>query len=146
VDEIIMNTMQLVQRKYLSVGSKVKPLDFANLAQHLTLDVITYLSLGKPFGFITEDTDKYGYVKAIEENFPVINLFSAVPILSSISRIPAVQKFLIPTIKDKSGLGKAKAYVSPSMLCSTNTNIRTASRKTPLNSVSPTKKRSATTW
>lgn len=104
-----MDTMHLIQRKYLSVGSKVKPLDFANLAQHLTLDVITFLSLGKPFGFITEDTDKYGYVKSIEETFPVINLFSAVPILSSISRMPAIQKYLIPNIKDKSGLGKAKA-------------------------------------
>lgn len=104
-----MALVHLIQRKYLTVGSKVKPMDFAEIAQFLTLDVITFLSLGEPFGFISEDTDKYGYVKAIEDNFPVMNIFSAVPILSAIMRIPTVQNNLIPTVKDKTGLGKAKA-------------------------------------
>jgi hypothetical protein len=104
-----MNMVQLIQRKYLTTGSKVKPMDFAEMAQYLTLDVITFLSLGEPFGFISEDTDKYGYVKASEDNFPVMNLFSAVPLLSTIMRIPIVQNNLIPTINDKTGLGKAKA-------------------------------------
>jgi hypothetical protein len=109
VNDIIMNMVQLIQRKYLTTGSKVKPMDFAQIAQYLTLDVITFLSLGEPFGFISEDADKYGYVKAIEENFPVINFFSAVPILSAITRIPTVQNNLIPTVADNTGLGKAKA-------------------------------------
>lgn len=109
MNDIIMTMVQLIRQKYLTTGSKVKPMDFAEMAQYLTLDVITFLSLGEPFGFISEDTDKYGYVKAIEDNFPIMNLFSAVPLLSAIMRIPTVQNNLIPTVKDKTGLGKAKA-------------------------------------
>jgi hypothetical protein len=106
-----MNVVHLIQRKYLTVGSQLKVLDFAELAQYLTLDIITCLSLGEPFGFVSEDTDKYRYIKSIENNFPIINIFSAVPILSAIMRIPTVQNNLIPTVKDQTGLGKAKALV-----------------------------------
>ena len=102
----------MIRRKYLTVGAHVKRLDFAELAQYLTLDVVTFLSLGQPFGFVSEDTDKYEYVKSMEDNFPILNFFSIVPGLSDIMRIPTVQNSLIPTTKDKTGLGKAKAYVS----------------------------------
>jgi hypothetical protein len=104
-----MDVIHLIQRKYLTVSSQLKALDFAELAQYLTLDVITCLSLGEPFGFVSEDTDKYGYVKSVEANFPIMNFFSAVPFLSAIMRIPRVQNNLIPTVKDKTGLGKVKA-------------------------------------
>lgn len=84
-------------------------MDISQIVTYFTLDVITFLSLGEPFGFVTEDNDKYEYVKSLEESMPVLNLFSAVPILASIMRIPALQNNLIPTTKDKTGLGKVKA-------------------------------------
>lgn len=104
-----MDVVHLIKRKYLSVGSNVKPLDFAELAQYFTLDVITYLSMGEAFGFVAQDEDKYTYVKAMEDNFPVMNVFSAVPLLSAIARIPTVQANLVPSPKEKTGLGKVKA-------------------------------------
>jgi hypothetical protein len=110
-----MDVVHLIKRKYLSVGSNVKPLDWAELAQYFTLDVITYLSLGEAFGFVSEDTDQYTYVKSMEENFPIMNVFSAVPLLSAIARIPTVQANLIPSPKEKTGLGKVKALVSMSI-------------------------------
>jgi hypothetical protein len=85
-------------------------MDFAQIAQYLTLDVITSLSLGQPFGWVAEDKDMYDYVKTIEDNFPIMNVFSAVPLLSAIMRIPAVQKAAIPGVKDRVGMGKVKAY------------------------------------
>ena len=108
----MMDTMQLIKRKYLSVGSQVKALDFAELAQYLTLDVITYLSLGQPFGFVSEDTDKYDYVKSMEDNFPILNFFAIVPFMSDVMRIPTVQNSLIPTTKDKTGVGKSQSVCS----------------------------------
>ena len=85
-------------------------MDFAQIAQFLALDVITCLSLGQPFGWITEDKDMYEYVKTIEDNLPIMNVFSVVPLLSTIMRIPAVQKAAIPGVKDRVGMGKFKAY------------------------------------
>lgn len=104
-----METVRLIQRKYLSIGSQVRPMDFATIAQQVTLDIITYLALGKPFGYVSEDTDKYGYIKSIEDNFPLMNVFATLPVLSNIMRIPTVQNSFIPTTKDKTGLGKTKA-------------------------------------
>ena len=104
-----METVRLIQRKYLSVGSQVRRMDFAAIAQQLTLDVITYLALGEPFGYIRDDEDKYEYIKSIEDNFPLMNIFATIPVLSDIMRIPTIQNSLIPTTKDKTGLGKTKA-------------------------------------
>lgn len=104
-----METVHLIQRKYLSHGSQFRPMDFAAIAQQITLDVITYLALGRPFGYIAEDTDKYEYIKSIEDNFPLMNVFATLPVLSDIMRIPTVQNTFIPSAKDNTGLGKAKA-------------------------------------
>lgn len=102
--------IHLIRQKYLTHGPALKPMDFAQVAQYLTLDVITSLSLGQPFGWVAEDKDMYEYVKTIEDNFPIMNVFSAVPLLSAIMRIPAVQKAAIPGVKDRVGMGKVKAY------------------------------------
>ncbi len=104
-----MDVIQLIQRKYLSVRGNVKPLDFAQLGQFFTMDAITSLSLGEPFGYVTEDTDKYEYIKSIEDNLPVMHLFANIPTLLRFMTIPVVQKNMIPTVKDKTGMGKAKA-------------------------------------
>ena len=104
-----MQTVQLIKRKYVSVSSNIRPMDFAAIAQQLTLDMITLLGLGKSFGYISEDTDKYEYIKSMEEAMPLINIFATLPGLCDIMRIPSIQKNFIPTPKDKTGLGKAKA-------------------------------------
>jgi hypothetical protein len=88
-------------------------MDFAQIAQFLALDVITCLSLGQPFGWITEDKDMYEYVKTLEDNFPIMNFISVVPLLIAIMRIPVVQRVAIPGVKDRVGMGKAKAYGFP---------------------------------
>ena len=111
IDEIVTETVRLIQRKYLTVGSQMRRMDFAAIAQQITLDVITYLALGQPFGYIADDEDKYEYIKSIEDNFPLMNVFATLPVLSDIMRIPTIQNSLIPTTKDKTGLGKTKAYV-----------------------------------
>ena len=113
MDQVIWSLIHLVRRKYLTLGSVLKPMDFAQIAQFLALDVITCLSLGQPFGWIAEDKDMYEYVKTIEDNLPIMNVFSAVPLLSAIMRIPAVQKAAIPSVKDRVGMGKANAYGFP---------------------------------
>jgi len=110
---VIWSFIHLIRKKYLTLGSVLKPMDFAKIAQFLTLDVITCLSLGQPFGWITEDKDMYEYIKTMEENLPVMNIFSAIPLLSAIMRIPAVQKAAIPGVKDRVGMGKVKAYEFP---------------------------------
>lgn len=101
--------IRLIQTKYISTGSDLKRLDFANIIQFFTLDVIGSLSLSHEFGFLEEEKDQYQYVRTMEDNVPVMNIMSAVPILSKIMRIPAVQRVALPTVKDRVGMGRIKA-------------------------------------
>ena len=45
----------------------------------------------------------------MEDNVPVMNFMSAVPMLSRIMRIPAIQRAALPTVKDRVGMGAIKA-------------------------------------
>ena len=55
--------VNLIKRKYISTSSNLKRLEFANIVQYFTLDVITSLTLSHPFGWVENDQDMYRYVK-----------------------------------------------------------------------------------
>jgi cytochrome P450 len=114
MDKVLWALFDLIKQKYNSKGSILKPMDFAQIIQYFTLDVITSLALGHPFGYITDgdDVDKYDYVRTQEENFPAMNFISAVPALARILTIPSVQRKAIPTVKDRVGMGKVKAVTA----------------------------------
>jgi cytochrome P450 len=114
MDLVLWALFDLIKHKYNSTGSTFRPMDFAQVIQYFTLDVITSLGLGQPFGYITdgEDVDKYDYVKTMEANFPIMNFCSAVPFLATIMQIPSVQRNSIPTVKDRVGMGKVKAVTA----------------------------------
>lgn len=111
IDQTIGTLIDLIERKYLSDDSNTRPMDFAQIAQYFTLDVITELSLGQSFGYLENDEDVYAYVKTMEDNFPAMNFMSAVPALARMMRMQWFQKLALPTIKDKVGMGKVKGYV-----------------------------------
>ena len=101
----------LIEGKYLSDDSTYRPVDLAKIMQYFTLDVITSLSLSHPFGFLDTDSDVYGYVKTVDENFPIMSFMSVVPLFSAITRQHWFQKLTLPTVKDRIGLGKVTRCV-----------------------------------
>jgi cytochrome P450 len=111
MDEVILSMVDLLKSKYTSSGSTLKAVDIGQLLQYLTLDIITALSLGKPFGWITDDEDKFAYIATMEANMPAMNFMSAVPALSRLIRMPAVQRLILPSMKDRIGMGKVKAVI-----------------------------------
>lgn len=101
--------INLIKTKYTSRGPDLKRLEFANLIQFFTLDVITSLTLSHPFGWLSEEKDLYDYVKIMEDNLPVMYFMSAVPILSRIMAMPTIQRLVLPSVKDRVGMGRIKA-------------------------------------
>ncbi|KKY16998.1 putative cytochrome p450 [Phaeomoniella chlamydospora] len=108
MDSVLWSTIILL-KSYASKGADLKPLDFARTMQFFTLDVITSIALGQPFGFVTNDKDMYGYIGTMTANFPAMNFMAAVPILSRLMRNHWFQRATLPTVKDKIGMGKIKA-------------------------------------
>lgn len=108
VDVVLWDVINLINDKYISQGPDLKPLDFSAVMQYFTLDVVTSLSLGKAFGYVRQDKDIYNYIQTMWENFPVMNFMLAYPPVVRFLNLPAIQKNLVPSVKDRTGLGKIK--------------------------------------
>lgn len=72
VDKQLLNLIDLIERKYLSVDSVVKPFDLARTVQYFTIDVISDLAFGKAFGDLAKDEDVHGYIRALEDSLSVV--------------------------------------------------------------------------
>ena len=108
IDNIMWDVVNLIQRKYISRGNDIKPFDHSAVMQYLTLDVITALALGEPFGYVSQDKDIYDYISTMWTNFPVMNFMLAYPPIVKLMSHPMIQKAMVPSMKDKTGLGKIK--------------------------------------
>jgi cytochrome P450 len=80
-------------------------MDFAKLASFFTLDSLTTLTFGSPFGFVTKNEDLYDYVKTSNAFFPFMELGTNVPLIHSVLSSNLVQSIAGPKAEDRLGLG-----------------------------------------
>ncbi len=78
----------------------------ARKAAFFTLDVITDISFGQPFGNVTSDTDMYDYIELTEEMLKAMAKVTSIPILRMILDVEWVNKLLFPSDKSEKGIGK----------------------------------------
>ncbi|KAJ8071476.1 hypothetical protein OCU04_001796 [Sclerotinia nivalis] len=105
IDRQLNAFVDLIERKYLSTSTNFRPFDFAQKVQYFTLDAITDVAFGKPFGCIGQDDDMYDYIKMVDRLLPAAVFAGVLPWLLTLSRSFVVRPFL-PTEKDKLGFGK----------------------------------------
>lgn len=116
VDQNVLRLVDLLDTKYISVD---KPFDFGRKAQYFTLDVISDLAFGAPFGDVETDSDVHGYVTTMESSMPTIIVTTVLPWVIKMMQSP-IFKSMIPSETDSIGLGKTMAYVfsiRPCFLC-----------------------------
>lgn len=89
-------------RKYADQG---RPVDLGRRAQFFTLDVLSDLAFGEPFGFLETDSDVYEYIKTAEETLPMVMVTTVVPWLVKVLSSP-IFKRLLPSEKDRLGFGR----------------------------------------
>ncbi|KAM0421938.1 hypothetical protein ACHAPD_000379 [Fusarium lateritium] len=82
-----------------------KPVDLGRRAQFFTLDVISDLAFGEPFGFLETDSDVYKYIQITEETLPAVMVTTVIPWLVKVLSSPLF-KSLLPSEKDRLGFGK----------------------------------------
>lgn len=106
VDGRVMDHVNLIEAKYISTPNELKTLDLARVAQYFTVDVITDVAFGKPFGFLAADDDLHDYIKSLGPLMPVLELLANITWLCSILDNKYVKKLLTPTANDGSAMGK----------------------------------------
>jgi hypothetical protein len=102
--------IHLISSKYASSDSDSKPFDFGRKAQYFTLDVISDVAFGEPFGFLATDSDVHEYIKTTEEVLPTIIMVTVLPWLNWLLQSP-IFKAVLPSDKDQLGLGKVMGLV-----------------------------------
>ncbi|OLN85878.1 Pisatin demethylase 19 [Colletotrichum chlorophyti] len=101
IDENLLRLIALIDG-YIDAG---KPFDFGRKAQYLTLDVISDLAFGEPFGFIETDSDVHEYIQTTEKSAPFFMMSTVFPWVMKIFATPLL-KPLLPSETDSLGFGK----------------------------------------
>jgi cytochrome P450 len=108
IDKRLQELLELIRSKYLSMATQYKPMDLGRKIQYFTLDVISTIGFGQPFGDIKADSDLNDYIKSGEEGLTVVTLSIALG-LTPYLQWPPIARLLGPSEKDKSGFGKMLA-------------------------------------
>ena len=112
MDDRILDLLQLIDKEYLSVNSNIKQMDFAKIAQYFTLDVISDVAFGEPIGFLVKNEDLNGYCHVVEKALPTFEWLSVLPLVNQLFKLPWLKKTMMPSPKDKTGVGMIMGYVS----------------------------------
>ncbi|KAH6846992.1 pisatin demethylase [Chaetomium sp. MPI-CAGE-AT-0009] len=102
MDSDMLSLIDLLESRYIAHN---KAFDFGRKAQYLTTDVVAHLTLGKPMGFLANDTDMYNYIDIIEKQLPVMGMLLNFPEYISIVNLPFLNR-LFPKAGDKHGMGR----------------------------------------
>jgi cytochrome P450 len=94
-----------MQSKYLSTDANSKPVDFARKIQYFTLDVISDIGFGEPFGDLRADRDVNDYVKAGEMGLAITSIGMALG-LTGFLQTPFIARSLGPSEDDVVGFGR----------------------------------------
>ncbi|OCT52372.1 pisatin demethylase [Cladophialophora carrionii] len=102
INDRLLDLIALITREGIE---KRLPIDFATFAQYFTLDSLTHIAFGRPFGFLTHNEDLYNYNKTSTAFFPVLELGTNFPWVHAILSSPLLQALAGPKPEDKAGLG-----------------------------------------
>lgn len=111
IDSQIASLVNLIERKYISTSSDVRPIDLAQIAQYWALDVITSITLGDAFGYLTEDKDMYDFIKIIKGELPLATACSNTPTLGRLVFGTGLLALMGSNPKDDKGRGKLMGLV-----------------------------------
>ena len=104
IDVQISQLVRLIEAKYLSKGHEYRPMDFGEKGQFFTLDVISALAFGEPFGYLEEDSDCYDYIKITNSFIPIMLVLANIPTIATLLQ-SRLFRGLMPKESDKLGFG-----------------------------------------
>jgi cytochrome P450 len=98
-------------RKYAAPAASTKPstpMDLAEKIPYFTLDVISHVGLGEPFGDLLADKDQKGYLQASEEGLKIGNTAFAMG-FGWLRDTRIIGPAISPSEKDETGYGRMMA-------------------------------------
>ncbi|KAI1380990.1 cytochrome P450 [Hypoxylon crocopeplum] len=109
INSQIAHLIDVIRRKHLTTNSHFCNVDFAPLSRYFTLDVITRLAYGRPFGFLDADGDLYEYTTQLDRSMKAMSLAQEIPFFRSIAFSHFLFGLFGPKPTDEKGVGKIMA-------------------------------------
>jgi len=108
----VLELVNLIKQKYITVESQLKPMDMARKASFFTMDVISDIAFSRSWGGLEKDEDVNKWFEAMEGATPTAITISTLPWLASFFSIPFIGKLIKPSAKDKTGMGRLLGVVT----------------------------------
>lgn len=67
IDDQLVKLIQSIRKRYISTSEKTRPLEFVKMSQYFTVDTMTQISFGKPFGCMDVDGDVNDILDTVEK-------------------------------------------------------------------------------
>ena len=96
--------IELIDSKYLSTDTDIRPVELGQKIQYLGLDIIGEVAFGRQFGYLANDTDLYDVLKINKATLPILG---AACVYQELVRLlfKWPLRYLLPRDGDKTGLG-----------------------------------------
>ncbi|KAK3110938.1 hypothetical protein LTR53_014273 [Teratosphaeriaceae sp. CCFEE 6253] len=105
VDARIVDLVGLIRDRY--TGTII---DLADVMRFFTLDVLSTLAFGRPFGFMAANKDLWDYGKTNAEFMPIFQLQANHGWMRRILSSPVMQALAAPKVTDATGIGPALGF------------------------------------
>ncbi|VBB84318.1 Putative cytochrome P450 E-class, group I [Podospora comata] len=113
VDAQLVRLVDLIKRKYVSRNGELVQTDFSKISRFFTLDVISKLLFGTPWGHLDEGIDVLGWCVAMDDRLVLMFLMMELPALRNLfGGSYGLLRWFGPQPGDKSGLGVVMGYVN----------------------------------
>ncbi|CAJ2509046.1 Uu.00g140720.m01.CDS01 [Anthostomella pinea] len=111
VDDQLLKYLELVNSKYVSKPEDgiFRTVDLSRVTSFFTLDVISKVAFGQPFGFLDKDDDPFGYLASLAEMLLAVIVFGVYTEITNLMKIPLI-KAALPKSTDKRGLGRVMGF------------------------------------
>ncbi|KAK3388471.1 cytochrome P450 [Sordaria brevicollis] len=86
VDNNIERWINLIERKYISTDTELRPMELAHKAQYFTIDVMTELNSSEASGYLEQDRDVDGFIEVNDKFVPWVPTMMAFPAVNNILR------------------------------------------------------------
>lgn len=108
IDRQIERLKELIRTHYLSTPEQARKADLVWIIRFFTLDSVTELAYGEPFGYMKANADLFGYNKQVDDMTKPMAVMVDTPFLRTIVNSP-LAPHIMPKVTDKDGMGRLVA-------------------------------------
>ncbi|KAI8942935.1 hypothetical protein NX059_000973 [Plenodomus lindquistii] len=105
IDSRIVELLNLIRAHYTSSSTQSRPVDIGQKIQYFTLDVISTVGFGEPFGHVKADADVHEVIKSARLGMKMMSIFGAFGLVPYL-QWPIIAQMLAPSENDKTGMGR----------------------------------------